>query len=241
MKKILITLAVSGLICTVGAGTALADSHVEGELKPPSPVELWACSYNEGKGPADLDKAIAGWNAWADKNQMNDYFGWTLVPYYFSSEQDFDVLWLGDTDAGLCLRLGSEREAWVNRQRGRVDERHDDQAHQVLVDSGPLTVDGPVTFEFELYATPFKAFRLITLPLLWPGIIAGLMLAFVISLDDVVITEFVKAPGQDTLPTYMLGQLRRVITPEVHAISTALLSISVLLVSMIFLLNRKKS
>ena len=52
-----------------------------------------------------------------------------------------------------------------------------------------------------------------TLPLLWPGILAGLMLAFVISLDDVVITEFVKSGGQDTLPTYMLGQLRRVVTP----------------------------
>jgi hypothetical protein len=41
-----------------------------------------------------------------------------------------------------------------------------------------------------------------------PGIAAGAMLAFVISLDDVVITEFVKSAGQDTLPTYMLGQLR---------------------------------
>ena len=57
--------------------------------------------------------------------------------------------------------------------------------------------------------------------MLWPGIIAGLMLAFVISLDDVVITELVKSGGQDTLPTYMLGQLRRVVTPEINAISTA--------------------
>ena len=62
----------------------------------------------------------------------------------------------------------------------------------------------------DLYATPWKAFRQVTFPLLWPGIIAGFMLAFVISLDDVVITEFVKSAGQDTLPTYMLGQLRRV-------------------------------
>ena len=61
----------------------------------------------------------------------------------------------------------------------------------------------------DLYATPWKTFRFVTLPLLWPGILAGLMLAFVISLDDVVITEFVKSGGQDTLPTYMLGQLRR--------------------------------
>jgi spermidine/putrescine transport system permease protein len=53
--------------------------------------------------------------------------------------------------------------------------------------------------------------------------IAGAMLAFVISLDDVVITEFVKSGGQDTLPTYMLGQLRRQLTPEINAVSTMLL------------------
>jgi spermidine/putrescine transport system permease protein len=93
----------------------------------------------------------------------------------------------------------------------------------------------------DLYATPWRCFRRVTLPLLWPGILAGAMLAFVISLDDVVITEFVKSAGQDTLPTYMLGQLRRVITPEMNAIASALLAVSVLLVSLIFLINRKKS
>lgn len=93
----------------------------------------------------------------------------------------------------------------------------------------------------DLYATPWRSFIRVTLPLLWPGILAGAMLAFVISLDDVVITEFVKSAGQDTLPTFMLGQLRRVITPEVNAIASALLAVSVLLVSLIFLLNRKKS
>ena len=69
----------------------------------------------------------------------------------------------------------------------------------------------------DLYATPWQTFRRVTLPLLWPGILAGFMLAFVISLDDVVITEFVKSGGQETLPTYMLGQIRRVITPEINA------------------------
>jgi len=90
----------------------------------------------------------------------------------------------------------------------------------------------------DLYATPWMAFRRITLPLLWPGILAGLMLAFVISLDDVVITEFVKSAGQDTLPTYMLGQLRRVVTPEMNAISTVFFSISVALVTVFFFLSR---
>lgn len=93
----------------------------------------------------------------------------------------------------------------------------------------------------DLYATPWRSFRHVTLPLMWPGILAGAMLAFVISLDDVVITEFVKSAGQDTLPTFMLGQLRRVITPEMNAISTALLAVSIFMVSLIFLLNRKKS
>ena len=80
-----------------------------------------------------------------------------------------------------------------------------------------------------------------TLPLLWPGILAGFMLAFVISLDDVVITEFVKSGGQDTLPTYMLGQLRRVITPEMNAISTVFLAISVMIVTLFFFISRKKA
>ncbi len=93
----------------------------------------------------------------------------------------------------------------------------------------------------DLYATPWKTFRWVTLPLLWPGIIAGAMLAFVISLDDVVITEFVKSAGQETLPTYMLGQFRRVITPEINAISTVLLGVSLLAVCLFFFINRKSS
>jgi spermidine/putrescine transport system permease protein len=92
----------------------------------------------------------------------------------------------------------------------------------------------------DLYATPWLTFRRVTLPLLMPGIIAGAMLAFVISLDDVVITEFVKSGGQDTLPTYMLGQMRRAITPEVNAISTGLLALTVCLLTAFFLLTRKR-
>lgn len=92
----------------------------------------------------------------------------------------------------------------------------------------------------DLYATPWRAFRHVTLPLLWPGILAGFMLAFVISLDDVVITNMIAGPGQETLPIYMLGQLRRVVTPEINAVSTVLLAASVLLVSLFFVLNREK-
>ncbi len=93
----------------------------------------------------------------------------------------------------------------------------------------------------DLYASPSQAFRRITLPLLMPGIVAGMMLAFVISLDDVIITEFVKSAGQDTLATYMLGQFRRTLTPEVNAISTVLLALTLVLLTGVFLMTRKRA
>ena len=92
----------------------------------------------------------------------------------------------------------------------------------------------------DLYATPWQAFRHITLPLLMPGIIAGMMLAFITSLDDVVISLFVKSAGQETLPTYMLGQIRRNITVEVNAIATLLLCLTVILLTAFFLLTRDR-
>ena len=90
-------------------------------------------------------------------------------------------------------------------------------------------------------ATPLRTFRHVTLPLIAPGILAGATLAFVISLDDVVISEFVKSAGQETLPTYLLGQVRRGLTPEMNALSTMLLALSVAAVSVSFFLTRKTS
>ena len=106
------------------------------------------------------------------------------------------------------------------------------------LESMDLTLE---TAAADLYASPWMTFRRVTLPLMWPGIVAGLMLAFVVSLDDVVITEFVKSAGQETLPTFMLGQLRRVVTPEVNAISTVLMAVSVIFVAMFFVLTGRKN
>jgi len=92
----------------------------------------------------------------------------------------------------------------------------------------------------DLYATPWNAFRYVTLPILWPGIVAGFMLAFVISLDDVVITNLVKSAGQNTLPTFMLGQMRRAITPEIYAVSSVFFAISVAIVTVFFFINKKR-
>jgi spermidine/putrescine transport system permease protein len=92
----------------------------------------------------------------------------------------------------------------------------------------------------DLYAPPFKVFRRVTLPLLLPGIVAGAMLAFVVSLDDVIITLLVAGPGETTLPIYILGQIRRGITPEINAVSTLLLGLSLVFVTLFFLLGRKR-
>jgi spermidine/putrescine transport system permease protein len=93
----------------------------------------------------------------------------------------------------------------------------------------------------DLYATPWQTFRYVTLPIVMPGALAGLMLAFVTSLDDVIITLFVKSAGQDTLPTYMLAQIRRSVSAEVNAISTLLLILTVILLTGFFLLTRKRT
>jgi len=92
----------------------------------------------------------------------------------------------------------------------------------------------------DLYAPPFKVFRRVTLPLMLPGIMAGAMLAFIVSLDDVIITLFVAGPGETTLPLYILGQIRRGVTPEVNAVSTVFLGLSVILVTFIFLFGKGK-
>jgi spermidine/putrescine transport system permease protein len=81
----------------------------------------------------------------------------------------------------------------------------------------------------------------VTLPLLAPGILAGFMLAFVVSLDDVVMSDFLKSPGQETLPTYLMGELRRNLTSEIYAISSLLLLISVLIVAGSWAATRKKA
>ncbi|HVJ40829.1 MAG TPA: ABC transporter permease [Dongiaceae bacterium] len=104
--------------------------------------------------------------------------------------------------------------------------------------------DMDLTFEnaaADLYATPWQVFRRVTFPLMIPGIIGALMLSFVISMDDVVITVHVSGPGEETLPLYLIGQLHRGVTPEVNAMSTLFLLASVLLVTIFFIVTRKKT
>jgi len=72
----------------------------------------------------------------------------------------------------------------------------------------------------DLGANEWTTFRRVTFPLILPGVLAGAMLAFTLSLDDFIITFFTNGPGSTTLPIYVYGLLRRTVTPEVNALST---------------------
>jgi len=91
----------------------------------------------------------------------------------------------------------------------------------------------------DLGANEWQVFRHITLPLLMPGIIAGALLAFTLSIDDFVITFFNAGIGATTLPLEIYGRIRRTITPEVNAISAVLLLASITLVLGSLLLQRR--
>ena len=82
----------------------------------------------------------------------------------------------------------------------------------------------------DLYADNLFLLRHVTLPLLRPGIVAGAMLAFTMSLDDFVISFFTAGPSSMTLPLYIYAQVRRGVTPDIHALSTIVLLITILAV-----------
>src|SRR5574344_2930404 len=82
----------------------------------------------------------------------------------------------------------------------------------------------------DLYATPWQTFRYITLPLIMPGIIAGALIAFTLSIDDFVISFFVAGPNSTTLPLYIYAMVKRGISPEINALSTCLMCATVSLV-----------
>ncbi len=91
----------------------------------------------------------------------------------------------------------------------------------------------------DLYASRWQAFRLVLMPLMMPGIIAGFLLAFIISLDDFIITNFVKGAGIETLPTAIFGAVKQGIKPNIMAISTLMLAVSVLFVTASYLVTKR--
>jgi spermidine/putrescine transport system permease protein len=79
-------------------------------------------------------------------------------------------------------------------------------------------------------ATPWQAFRRVTLPLIMPGVIAGALMAFTLSIDDFVITFFTAGAGTVTLPLQIYSMIKIAVTPEVNAVSTLLMLLTLMLI-----------
>ena len=82
----------------------------------------------------------------------------------------------------------------------------------------------------DLGATPWQAFTHVTLPLIMPGVIAGALMAFTLSIDDFVITFFTAGAGTVTLPLQIYSMIKIAVTPEVNAVSTLLMLLTLLLI-----------
>lgn len=80
----------------------------------------------------------------------------------------------------------------------------------------------------DLGASGTQTFRHVTLPMILPAVVAGAMLAFTLSLDDFVVSFFTTGPGAGTLPILIYSSVKRGITPDVNALSTLIVLVSVL-------------
>lgn len=93
----------------------------------------------------------------------------------------------------------------------------------------------------DLYATPWRTLRQVTLPQLRPAIMAGALLSFTFSFDDYIIASFVQGPGQPTLPLFVFGSIRRGITPQVNAIASLILLVTLTALAVVYLIFRRQS
>lgn len=91
----------------------------------------------------------------------------------------------------------------------------------------------------DLYADAWTTFRRVTLPLIMPGVFAGAMLAFVMSMDDFITSNLLNSGGATTLPVYIFSLIRQGVTPELNAISTLIIGFSLLFVVLALSLQRR--
>lgn len=105
LRTIILSAALTGLAATA------AQAQEEAEAPQLSPVEVFPCSFNEGKDINDLNRVIDRWNAFMDQNDDSGYQAWLLFPDFFSSDYvGWDVGWLGAWPDGNAM--GSSLEVW---------------------------------------------------------------------------------------------------------------------------------
>ena len=96
----------------------------------------------------------------------------------------------------------------------------------VIVQSRLVTFDRSLEeAAMDLGCPPLRTFLTVTLPLIWPAVAAGWMLAFALSLDDLVIASFVTGPGATTLPIRIYSEVRLGVKPEINAVCTVMIAV----------------
>jgi putrescine transport system permease protein len=112
----------------------------------------------------------------------------------------------------------------------------------VVVQARLVTVDATLEeAATDLGATPLKAFVTVTLPLIAPAVAAGFLLAFTLSLDDLVLASFNTGPGATTLPIRIYSQVRLGVSPEINALSTILIALVALGVTTAALVTKRRA
>ena len=121
MKVVRITAASAALSLLVGASPVFADNHEEDSDGGFIPIEIFACNFEDGKGPDDLNAVTAKWNAWMDEEGATDYFAALMYPN-FSSDLGFDVGWIGGWSDGNAMGAGTDM--WIG-QNGELGAEFD--------------------------------------------------------------------------------------------------------------------
>jgi putrescine transport system permease protein len=109
----------------------------------------------------------------------------------------------------------------------------------VIVQSRLLTFDRSLEeAALDLGCPPLRTFLTVTLPLIWPAVAAGWMLAFTLSLDDLVIASFSTSPGAMTLPIRIYSEVRRGVSPQINAVCTIFIAAIVVLIVAVSLVSK---
>ncbi len=101
---------IAGALLASGPGLAQVSNDSMGKVLP---VELYACTYLDGKGRADLNKVIDRWNKYQDDNDSKGYAAWLLTPFFYGPEQEFDLIWLGAYKDGNAM--GRDLDSWITQ------------------------------------------------------------------------------------------------------------------------------
>jgi hypothetical protein len=118
MKRVGVT-AASAAFFLLGASPVIADNHEEDSDDGIIPIEIFACGFEDGKGPDDLAAVTAKWNEWMDAEGATDYFAAVMYPNY-SSNLEFDVAWIGGWRDGNAMGAGTDM--WIGSDSELADE-----------------------------------------------------------------------------------------------------------------------